>query len=84
MIKASFNGSINVLTLLLSKGVDVNQTNYKGTTPLMYAMTHYESTGEKRVFDLLIKHGANMDLRDFSGLSLKDYAKNRAVRGLFE
>jgi methionyl-tRNA formyltransferase len=84
LIIASFNGSINVLKLLLSEGVDVNQTNYKGTTPLMYAMTHYENTGERCVFDLLIKHGANLDLRDFSGLSLKDYAKNRAVRGLFE
>lgn len=84
LIIASFNGSVNVLKLLLSKGADVNQTNYKGTTPLMYAMTNYEKTGEKCVFDLLIKYGAKLDLRDFSGLSIKDYAKKRAVFGLFE
>lgn len=84
LIIASFNGSINVLKLLISKGVDVNQTNYKGTAPLMYAMTNYENTGEKCVFDLLIKHGAKLDLRDLSGLSIKDYAKKRAVCGLFD
>lgn len=84
LIIASFNGSINVLKLLISKGVDVNQTNYKGTTPLMYAMTNYENSGEKCVFDLLIKHGARLDLRDLSGLSIMDYAKKRAVYGLFE
>jgi len=84
LIIASFNGSINVLELLLSEGVDVNQTNYKGTTPLMYAMTHFENTGQRLVFDALIKHGASLDLKDLSGLSIKDYAKKRAVQGLFE
>ncbi len=83
LIIASFNGSINVLKLLLSLGVDVNQTNYKGTSPLMYAMTYYENTRQRLAFDLLLEHGANIDLRDYRGLSIKDYAKKRAVRDLF-
>lgn len=84
LIVASFNGSVDVLNLLLSKGVDVDKVNYKGTTPLMYAMTHYENTKQRLVFDALIDFGANLDLRDYHGFSIMDYAKERAVRGLFE
>lgn len=84
LIVAAFNGSINVLKLLIDEGADVNHANYKGTTPLMYAMTHYEKTGKRLAFDLLIKHGASLDLCDTSGLSIKDYAKKRAVFGLFD
>lgn len=84
LIVAAFNGSIDVLKLLLNEGADVNLANYKGTTPLMYAMTHYENTKERLVFDLLIEFGAMLDIRDRHGLSIKDYAKKRAVHGLFE
>lgn len=83
LIIASFNGSIDVLNLLLTEDVDVNKTNYKGTSPLMYAMKQYEKTGQRLAFDLLIKNGANLNLRDIRGLTIKDYAKKRAVRGLF-
>lgn len=84
LIVASFNGSINVVNLLISEGADVNKTNYKGTTPLMYAMTHYEETNQRLVFDALVDSGANLGLRDFRGYSIKDYATERAVTGLFE
>ena len=41
--------------LLIKKGADINLPNYKGTTPLMYAMSFYELSKEKSVFDTLIK-----------------------------
>lgn len=84
LIVASFNGSIDVVNLLINGGVDVNKTNYKGTTPLMYAMTHYEDTNQRLVFDALVDFGANMDLRDFRGYSIKNYAVEKSITGLFE
>ena len=66
LIIAAFNGSTEVLRLLLDNGADVDLTNYKGTTPLMYAMSHYEKTGRRDVFDLLIENGASLDLAAFS------------------
>jgi len=83
LIVASFNGAIDVVNLLISKGVDINKTNYKCTTPLMYAMTHYENSGQRVVFDVLLDSGAHVSSRDFRGLSIKDYAVERAVSGLF-
>lgn len=83
LIVASFNGSVDVLKFLLRVGADPNKTNYKGTTPLMYAMTHFENTGKRLAFDTLMDFGASMDLRDYRGFSVLDYAKERNVYGLF-
>jgi methionyl-tRNA formyltransferase len=82
-IVAAFNGSKEVLKLLIDKGADVNLTNYKGTTPLMYAMTYYENSGQRYSFDLLLNNGAKLELVDIHQKSISDYAKERNISGLF-
>jgi methionyl-tRNA formyltransferase len=82
-IVAAFNGSKDVLRLLIDNGADVNLTNYKGTTPLMYAMAYYESSGQRYLFDLLLESGAKLELVDVNQKSIYDFAKERNVSGLF-
>ena len=83
LIVASFNGSENVMKVLLENGADINRPNFKGTTPLMYAMSHYENTTNRSAFDLLLRFGANVDLRDYFGLTILEYAQKRNVVDLF-
>ena len=54
----------------LSKGVDVNQKNDEGRTTLHLAA----GIANKRIADLLIEKGANINSRDKVGLTPLDYA----------
>ena len=80
---ASFNGSIDVLRIFIQNGADINMPNYKGTTPLMYAMTYYEKSRERDLFDLLLESGARLELCDMKQKTIRDYAIERKVLGLF-
>ena len=83
VITASFHGAIDALKILIDNGADIDLTNYKGTTPLMYAMHYYENTGDKKVFEMLIKNGACLYKKDIKNKSLQDYMKERKVKKLF-
>ena len=82
-IVAAFNGSKDVLSLLIKNGADLNLSSYKGTTPLMYAMSCYEKNNDRSTFDLLLKSGAKLDLVDLHFKSIIDYVKERNISGLF-
>lgn len=82
-IIACYKGSLEVLMLLIKKGADINLPNYKGTTPLMYAMSFYELSKERSVYDALIKYGADTEMLDFYSKTIKDYASERNIEGLF-
>ena len=82
LIVASYSGSLAVIDLLIRAGANINQANYKGTTPIMYAMSNFEITGSTKSFDLLYDHGADFDLMDNYGKSLVHYADERMVSGL--
>ena len=84
LIVASFNGSERVLNILLENGAIIDMPNYKGTSPLMYAMTNYENTKSRVAFDMLIDLGANKYLRDNHGLTIHDYAKKRNILSLLD
>ena len=72
------------MSKLIDAGADVNKPNYKGTIPLMYAMSFYERSNNRLAFDFLLENNANLDLCDASKKSIKDYAFQRNVTGLFE
>ena len=59
---AAHRGYLNIVTLLLDAGADVNakEGNYSQSTPLHWAATG----GHLEVVKLLVEHGAKLDLRD--------------------
>lgn len=82
IIVSAFHGNYGVVERLLSYGADVNDRNNKGTTVLMYAKDFALENKDKRVFDLLISNGADADVKDFSGKSLRDYLTPEQARYL--
>ena len=74
---ATYNGNIEIVDYLLKEGSDVSETNYKGTTVLMYAYSYYEKSGNSSIFKLILDNGAEPKAKDASGKSLFDYMKER-------
>lgn len=81
LIVACYNGSIDVVKLLLEHKVEVNRPNNNGTNPLMYAMVS-SSSRNYEICELLLKHGANPSLVDYKNKSVFDYANEYNKLGL--
>jgi ankyrin repeat protein len=56
---------------LLDAGCDVNASDNKGRTPLIYAVAFRRSA----IIELFMKRGANINAKDHDGLSALDWAK---------
>lgn len=82
IITASLNGCIAVIKILIDRGFDINNANYKGATPLMYAMNLFEKTGNDFLFHFLLQNGAKPELRDVYGKNIFDYIKEKKIVGL--
>ena len=63
-------GNVALVRRELSKGVDVNQKNDEGRTPLHLAA----GIANKKIAELLIEKGANINSRDKRGFTPLDYA----------
>lgn len=79
LIAAARNGHIEVVDLLLGRGVSPDRTNPNGTTPLMYAKTHAFASGDFSVMDALLKAGADINAVDAAGLTVLDYTEDRSA-----
>lgn len=79
---AAYHGHEDVIARLLAVGANVQVTNYKGTTVLMYAFSHYESSGRMQPFMMLLAHGCDPQVRDKAGKSVGDYMRERACHDL--
>lgn len=64
-----------VLRLLKEPGVDINQQDALGWTPLHYA----SKSGEKEIVTLLIMYHCNVDIKNFKGKTPLQLAKNKDV-----
>lgn len=82
LIVSAFYGNHDVVERLLNLGADVNDCNIKGTTAIMYAKNFAIENGDKRVFDLLRSRGADLEIKDFNGKSLRDYLNREQLRYL--
>ena len=66
LINAARNGLINVVQYLINAGSDINYNdNNVDYTPLMYATLQ----NHKKIVKLLIKNGANVNIKSVSGWS---------------
>jgi ankyrin repeat protein len=72
---ASNKGYTEIVKLLLKKGADPNQKDYKGTTALMLA----SQSCHKDVVKLLLKNGANPRLKDKNGATARNMAHNSII-----
>lgn len=82
LIVACYAGSLEVVKYLVGLGADVNRPNRKGTTPLMYAKDAYFSGRCKKIFTILVKHGADLEHRDAAGKKLKEYVSTAQYKEL--
>jgi len=73
------NNHYSNVRLLLLQGVNVNEANEMGITPLIFSILH----GNVRIIKLLVQHGANLDWQDINGDSALMYAARYKRSDLF-
>ena len=79
---AAYHAKADRLRKLLELGADVNQSNLRGTTLLMYAKDGALSTGNSAALELVLRYSADVSARDVQGLSVLDYLQRSGVRSL--
>lgn len=68
--EASHEGNIDIVSLLLKNGADVNALNEGGSTPLMLASMQ----GHVEIVKLLVKNGADVNLTNKDGFTASMHA----------
>lgn len=74
--------SVAIARILIAAGapVDARRSDGSGLTPLMMAALD----GEDELVELLLRHGANPDLRDDNDMSAADHARSNGYEALAE
>ena len=72
LIRASFEGNLRVVKLLVENGCDVNFDNKTGQTPLMSAA----AGGSLEVAKYLLMLKAKLNIKDIAGMNATAYANN--------
>ena len=80
LTSAVTNGDEGTVTALLAKGADVNETTGGGQSALILAVIF----GHTNLVKLLVKSGADPELRDNLGLNAIEWAKRRGSREALE
>lgn len=79
LIIASYNGSREVVEILLEKGADPNIPNLNGTTPLMFAKNSYLKNHDFGILKSLLKSGAILEVKDVYGKTIFDYTNDEKL-----
>jgi len=74
-------GNLEVLELLLANGIDKNDRDADGNTPLIWVVT---SNGPDELLESLVDHGAGVNLKNFVGESALSLACQRGFTGKAE
>lgn len=64
LIIAAYKGLNSSLAALIECGADINKSNSKGTTPLMYAKEHAISYGNFKGLEILLEQGPDLFAKD--------------------
>jgi len=76
IIIAAFHHQYHLVEYLLTIGFDINSTNKKGTSVLMYAKTKCMELEDFSFMTWLLKHGADLHHKDNFGKDIFYYANN--------
>jgi len=79
LIIAAYNGSFNMVELLLKNGANPNSTNLNGTTALMYAKNAYLINEDDSVLKLLLENGADPKIKDIHGKTIYEYIEDEIL-----
>lgn len=79
MIIAAYNGSFNMVKLLLRNGGNPNSSNLNGTTALMYAKNAYLKSKDNSLLKLLLENGADPKIKDIHGKTIYEYIKDEIL-----
>lgn len=77
--KAAAEGNVDVIKKLLDEGMDVDSQNEYGMSPLMAAVCR----SQKETVDFLIKHGADVNLKNVHGRSSVSMADEEMRKVIF-
>lgn len=72
---AAYANDIVIAEALIAAGANVNATNKKGTSVLMYAKSAAAQHGDIELIKYLLAHGADASAIDIFGKSVLDYAR---------
>ncbi len=75
LIVAIYNNQVEIVKTLLVNGANINITNFKGTTSLMYAKSAYEIYKDDRIISLLLNFGIDIYKQDYINKNVLDYCK---------
>ena len=64
LIIAAYKGLDSSLATLIECGADINKTNSKGTSPLMFAKEHAINFGNFKGLEILLEQGADLFAKD--------------------
>jgi ankyrin repeat protein len=76
---AAFNGDYELARALLINGINVHQTNDEGETPL-HSCCKSLSNNAPELFELLIKNGGDITLKDKYGHTTQDIIRARSFK----
>jgi methionyl-tRNA formyltransferase len=77
LMMAAWHGQIAVAEKLIELGADPSFPNRRGTTPLMYAASYAEKSGDDRLMRVLVKAGACRDASDSQGMTVMEHLRLR-------
>lgn len=72
---SAYNGNLSVCNKLIELGHNINDTNFKGTSVLMFAKSNASKYNNLEIIKLLVNNGADINHKDDYGISLMHYAK---------
>lgn len=76
LMVAAYACNIEAVKILVTNGADINLTNKRGTSVLMYARSGALETADSSVFEYLVRVGADPDVKDVWGKSIHWYLEN--------
>jgi len=80
LILSVYNNHPKISELLINyspnNSGDIDSSNYKGTTVIMYALSCYKNTGDDTTLKLILSNSPDLHRKDETGRNIFDYAEN--------
>ncbi|CAA6820517.1 MAG: Methionyl-tRNA formyltransferase (EC [uncultured Sulfurovum sp.] len=84
LIVAIYNNEIEIVKTLLINGADIQLTNFKGTTPLMYAKTSYCKSKDSTILKILLALDVDIYQQDYQDKNVLDYTRENSELDVLE